>query len=253
MSAVRDTLTVFSRAMRLSTREPVWVVFGLIQPLLYLLLFGPLLSNISASPGFDSTNSWKIFVPGLLVQLGMFGASFVGFGLISEWRSGVIERMRVTPASRVSLLLGRVLRDVVVLFVQSTILVSTALLMGLRAPWWALGVGVLTVAMLGACFASVSYGIALKLKSEDAFAPLLNGLLLPLALLSGIFLPMSLAPLWLQRLSDANPVKHIIEGVRAMFRGELGSATALWGVGLTVLLVVLGVWFGTRVFKNESA
>ena len=69
MSAVRDTLTVFSRAMRLSTREPVWVVFGLIQPLLYLLLFGPLLSNISASPGFDSTNSWKIFVPGLLVAL----------------------------------------------------------------------------------------------------------------------------------------------------------------------------------------
>jgi len=252
-STTRDTWIIFRRALRLSLRQPVWVVLGLIQPLLYLFLFGPLLANVSASPGFDSSQSWRIFVPGLLVQLGMFGSSFVGFGLIAEWRSGVIERMRVTPASRTALLLGRVLRDVVVLVAQGTILVVVALAMGLSAPWWALIVGVLTVALLGGCFASLSYAIALRLKSEDAFAPLLNGVMLPLALLSGIFLPMTLAPGWLRTLSDANPIKHVIDGVRANFRGEVATTEALVGIALTVLLVIAGVAVGARVFRRESA
>ena len=253
MTLIRDSWTIFSRAMRLSMRQPVWVVFGLLQPVLYLTLFGPLLKGVAANnPNFGG-DAWKVFVPGLLVQLGMFGASFVGFGLISEWRSGVIERMRVTPASRASLLIGRVARDVLVLFVQGSILVAAALAMGLRAPWWALGVGIVTVAMLGACFSSLSYAVALKLKSEDAFAPLLNGIILPVALLSGIFLPMTLAPQWLQRVSDANPLKHIIDGVRAMFRGDLGSSTSLWGIALTIALVVVGLLAGTRVFQRESA
>ena len=144
-------------------------------------------------------------------------------------------------------------RDVLVLLVQGTILVVVALAMGLRAPWWALGFGVVTVALLGACFSSLSYAVALKVKSEDALAPLLNGVILPVALLSGIFLPMTLAPKWLQHLSDANPLKHIIDGVRAQFRGDLWSSTSLWGIGLTLALVVVGLLVGTRVFKRESA
>src|SRR5512142_3323767 len=108
-------MIVFRRAMRLSLRNPVWVIIGLFQPLLYLALFGPLLQRLTRLPGFPHGSSWRVLVPGLLVQLGIFGAAFVGFGLIEEMRSGVIERMRVTPASRTALLAGRVLRDVVVL------------------------------------------------------------------------------------------------------------------------------------------
>lgn len=254
MTIARDTWIIFSRAMRLSLRQPVWVVFGLLQPILYLVLFGPLLETIADTRAFgEDADAWQIFVPGLLVQLGLFGASFVGFGLISEWRSGVIERMRVTPASRTSLLLGRVMRDVVVLLVQGTMLVLVALLFGLRAPWWALVAGVGTVALLGACFASLSYATALTLKSEDSFAPLLNGVALPLLLLSGILLPMSLAPQWLETLSDLNPLKHVVDGVRAMFRGELLDPVAIWGVAITVALVLLGLIIGTRVFKRQSA
>lgn len=254
MTIARDTWIVFSRAMRLSLRQPVWVVFGLLQPILYLALFGPLLETIADTRAFgEDVDAWQIFVPGLLVQLGLFGASFVGFGLIAEWRAGVIERMRVTPASRASLLLGRVMRDVIVLLVQGTMLVLVALLFGLRAPWWAMVAGVATVALLGACFASLSYAVALTLKSEDSFAPLLNGVALPLLLLSGILLPMSLAPQWLQTLSDLNPLKHVVDGVRAMFRGELTDPVALWGVAITVALVAFGLAIGTRVFRRESA
>src|ERR671932_624062 len=135
MTFVRESWIVFSRALRLSLRNPVWVVIGLVQPVLYLALFGPLLKKVvESTPGLPPGDAWQIFVPGLLIQLGIFGASFVGFGLVAEWRAGVLERMRVTPAHRMALLVGRVARDVVVLLVQGTLLTLVAVPFGLRAP-----------------------------------------------------------------------------------------------------------------------
>jgi ABC-2 type transport system permease protein len=247
----RDTYTVFARAMRMSLRNPAWLVISLMQPILYILLFGPLLEPLSGQLG--SGNAYQLFVPGILVQLGIFGALFVGFGLIAEYRAGVIESQRVTPASRTALLLGRVLRDVVVLVVQSTLLVLVSIPMGLRAPWVGVVLTLLVVALLGAAFSSVSYALALTLKSEDAFAPLLNAVVLPVLLLSGILLPMTLAPGWLQAVSDVNPLKHVVSGARAFFDGDYGSGTAWWGAGLTVAMGVAGWWFGVRRFRQESS
>src|SRR5215471_5652931 len=107
-----DTLLVFSRQMRLSLRNPAWVIIGLIQPILYLAFFGPLLARIAKAGalGVSANNPYSFFVPGLLIQLGLFGAAFVGFTIIADWRAGVIERFRVTPVSRMALLAGRVLR-----------------------------------------------------------------------------------------------------------------------------------------------
>src|SRR3954453_18842446 len=153
MKLLRDTDVIFRRSMRLSLRNPVWVVLGLVQPVLYLALFGPLLEPIARVRGFPDGDAWQIFVPGLLVQLGLFGAAFVGFGLVAELRAGVVERMRVTPASRMSLVLGRVLRDVVVLVVQAVLLVATAYLFGLRASAAGIVLGIAVVGLLGAAFA----------------------------------------------------------------------------------------------------
>jgi ABC-2 type transport system permease protein len=253
MTTASQTWLIFRRAMRLSLRNPVWVIIGLVQPILYLALFGPLLERVASTPGFPAGDSWQVFVPGLLVQLGIFGAAFVGFGLVAELRAGVVERMRVTPASRAALLGGRVLRDVVVLLVQGALLTVTAVAFGLRAPIGGVLLGLVVVALLGAAFASASYAAALRLGTEDALASLLNTLAVPLLLLSGILLPMSLAPGWLRTVSDANPLKHVVDGVRALFLGELGSPTVVWGVVAVLGLVAAGVAFGTRTFGRESS
>jgi ABC-2 type transport system permease protein len=248
---LRDTGTVFWRAMRLSLRNPAWLVIMMMQPILYIVLFGPLLEPISGQLGAE--NAYQFFVPGILVQLGIFGSLFVGFGLIAEYRAGVIESQRVTPASRTALLLGRVLRDVVVLVVQGILLILVSLLFGLRAPFLGIVLTLLLIALLGAAFASVSYALALTLKSEDAFAPLLNAVVLPVLLLSGILLPMTLAPGWLQGVSDVIPIKHVVEGAREFFVGGYDTSTAWWGVVITVALVVLGWAFGVRRFRRESS
>lgn len=252
MSFFRDTMTVFNRAMRLSLRQPMWVVIGMLQPILYLTLFGPLLQQVASVPGFPPGDAWLVFVPGLLVQLGIFGGLFVGFGIISEWRHGVIERMMVTPASRTALMAGRALRDVVVIVVQAIVLVTAAYFFGLRVPIWALAVGLVLIGLLGAAFSFISNAIGLATKSEDVLAPMVNMMALPILLLSGILLPMTLAPRWLQVLSDVNPFKHIVDALRAVFRGEVMTATVLIGIGLAVALVVLGAWIGNRTFAAQT-
>ena len=251
MSFIRDTWIIFRRSMVLSLRQPLWVVIGLLQPILYLTLFGPLLQTIAATSGFQG-DAWQVFVPGLLVQLGIFGGLFVGFGIIAEWRSGVIDRQLVSPAARTAIITGRTLRDVVVITVRAIVLVSAAFFMGLRVPVGALLIGLVLVALLGAAFSFISNAIGIATKSEDALAPMVNTLALPILLLSGILLPMTLAPAWLQMVANFNPFKHIVEALRAVFLGQFGEPIVWIGLLLAVVLVVIGAWVGSRVLAAQT-
>jgi ABC-2 type transport system permease protein len=250
---LRDAMITFRYQMRLLFREPVWIVVVMIQPLLYLALFAPLLDKLVQGGNFPPGDPWQIFVPGLLIQLGMFGSLFVGFGIIAEIRFGTVERMRVTPANRLGLLLGRVLRDALVLLVQAVLLTLVAVAFGLRVPLVGALLTVGLVLLLGIALASLSYAAGLWLKSEDALAPLLNMVSVPVLLLSGILLPMTLAPRWLYRLSQANPFSHIVDAARAGFRGDLGNSSIIVGLACAAVLAVGGLAIATRVFQRESA
>jgi ABC-2 type transport system permease protein len=259
MSFVRDTLIVFRRQMRLSLRQPAWVIIALVQPILYLALFGPLLTHLPAgtlggSAGSGGTAAaYKFFVPGLLIQLGLFGSTFVGFAIISDWRAGVIERFRVTPVSRLAIMSGRVLRDVIVLVVQAVILVLASVAFGLRAPFTAVLISLGFIVLVAVGLASVSYATALLVKSEDAFAPMLNSVVLPLVLLSGIMLPMSLGPGWLQGIARISPFRYIIDAMRSAFTGDYANTLMLEGVLVAAVLAVVCLWLGSRVFVRENA
>jgi ABC-2 type transport system permease protein len=250
---IRDAMITFRYQMRLLLREPIWIIIMMIQPLLYLALFAPLLDPIASGRGFPPGDAWQVFVPGLLIQLGIFGSMFVGFGIIAEIRYGTVERMRVTPASRLGLLLGRILRDTLVLLLQATLLTLIAVAFGLRVPAVGALITVGLVGMLGIALSSLSYAAGLWLKSEDALAPLLNMVTVPLLLLSGILLPMTLAPGWLYRLSQANPFSHIVDGARASFRGDYGDSSLAIGLVAAALLAVFGLWVANRTFQRESA
>lgn len=151
--------------------------------MLYLFLFGPLLEPLVTQFGFQ--NAYTFLVPGMLIQLGVFGAFFAGFGLIAEWREGVVEAERVTPARRTALPVGRLMRDLLQILVQALVLVGLGYLLGMDASVLGLVLGVLLTLLLGAACAAASYGVALTTKSEDVMAPLLNAILLPVILLSG--------------------------------------------------------------------
>jgi len=251
-SFARECSIVFRRQIRMNLRNPAWVMIGIMQPVLYLVLFGPLLKPLVGSFDTGTANAYTFLVPGLLVQLGMFGAFFAGFALIGEWREGVIEAERVTPASRSALLVGRLMRDVLQLLVQGLILVGLGLAMGLRgsAPGIVLGI-VITLLIGGAC-AAASNALALTTKSEDVMAPVINIVMMPVLLLSGILLPMTLGPGWLRTASDFMPFRYVVDAVRDGFAGDLATSSVLWGLVWAVGLAALGAWWGTATFRRET-
>ncbi len=253
MRLLRDTWLVFQRYFSLFIHNPAWVAVGVLQPALYLLLFAPLLKSIVHLPGFPPGGAYNVFVPGLLVQLGLFGASGVGFSLISELRGGVVERLRVTPVSRLALLLGRALRDTLTLLVQSLILVLIALPFGLSIQPLGILLVLALVGLIGLLFASISYWLALLLKDENSFAPIIFTAALPLLLLSGVLLPMSLAPSWLQTISTLNPLSHAVTAARSIFLGHLVNATVLEGIVIVAVLAVLAVAGAARAFGRAVA
>jgi ABC-2 type transport system permease protein len=252
MQTLRDTWLIFHRSLWLTIRQPTWIIFGMMLPLLYLFLFGPLLEGATQAAG-TGTNAFNWFVPGLVIQIAIFGTAFGGFGLIAELRGGVIERMRVTPMSRVAMLLGRSLRDVVILMFQALLLIVLAIPLGLDVDPIGVIVVLALLVLIGLVTAPLSYSAALVLKSEDAFAPLVNSVAMPLLLLSGILLPMALAPDWLQFLSSINPLTHAVDAARALFNGQWGDPEITIGVGLTFVLAVISVWVASRTFSRANA
>ena len=253
MTFLRESHIVFRRQIRMNLRNPAWVVIGVLQPVLYLVLFGPLLKPLVAQFPGGADNPYTFLVPGLLVPLGMFGAMFAGFSLIGEWREGVIEAERVTPASRTALLTGRLMRDLLQLFVQALILVLLGWAMGMRGSVIGVIVGIVITLLIGGACAAASNALALTTKSEDVMAPVINMVLMPVLLLSGILLPMTLGPAWLQRLSDFMPFRWIVDGVRDTFGGDIATMAVLWSVLAAAILAALGTWWGTSVFRKENA
>ena len=253
MRFVSDTWLVFRRSLGLSLRNPPWLIVGLIQPLVYLLLFAPILTNLTALPGFGASSAFNTFVPGLLVMTAGFGTMFVGFAFIDEMRNGVVERMRVTPMNRTAAVIGRTLRDIVVFMVQGLMLVAVSVPFGLHVEPAGILLAMALLALIGLGLGPVSYAIALKLRSEDALGPLVQAVALPLLLLSGVLLPMSLAPDWLQTIATWNPLYHAVEAMRAAFNAQFSDPAIVTGIVWMLALTVLSIAVAGRVFNRVTA
>ncbi|MFE4999161.1 ABC transporter permease [Streptomyces mirabilis] len=247
---LHDTALIFGRYARQTLRSRFAMLFGVLMPLLYLLFFGPLLTGL---PLGTRGSSWQVLVPGLLLQLGLFGAAFAGFTIIIEKSQGIVERMRVTPVSRLALLLGRVLRDAGVFVFQAVLLVLAALAMGLRAPLVGILIGFAFVALLTLSLASLSYALAMNVRTPQEFGPAVNALTMPAMLLSGLMLPMTLAPGWLDVLSHFMPFRYLVDAVRDAYVGSYATAHMLYGVLVALGFATLSVTVGTRVFRKAGA
>ncbi|GAA2409031.1 ABC transporter permease [Actinomadura vinacea] len=244
-----DTGVIFGRYLRATLRSKTNLLFGMLQPLLFLALFGPLLTEVTL--GVDGS-SWQVLVPGLLVQLALLGGSFVGLGIMMDRTLGVIDRMRVTQVSSLALLLGRVLRDVVQLVAQSVLLVLLGLALGLRAPLPGVLLGFAFVAGLSAALSALSYGLAMNVGSTPEFAAIANTAMLPLMLLSGVLLPMSLGPAWLDAASHAVPFRYTVDAVREAFLGHYANGTVALGAAVTLALAALCLFLGARLFARTG-
>jgi ABC-2 type transport system permease protein len=253
----RDVWLVFRREMTHRYRQPVWLVFGLAQPVMYMFFFGPLLGKfVTYTPGFPPGGIWMVFAPALMVQMAIVGSSFVGVSLLAEYRSGVFERFSVVPMSPAALLSGKLLAVSVNVLVQAgAIALLAVLVFEVRPPVAGVALCLLIVAVLAVAIASCSYALALRLKSEEKVPALLNALLLPIFLLSGTLLPITteLAPSWLWKLSRLNPVAYVMDADRASFRGDFSAHSLLTGSVALAAMTLVSFWWAVRTFSRQRA
>jgi ABC-2 type transport system permease protein len=244
----RDTWLIFQRQMLLVGRSPIQIAFSIAQPITYLLLFAPMLKlalNVTTY-----TAAYRIYVPGLLTLTAILGGLFTGFGLLAEMRSGIIERARVTPVSRMALMLGRAFREVVMLLMQALIITLLALPFGLRLPIADLLLAYLLLAVMSLMAVSLSYGITMKARNEATLGPIMVTISQPIMLLSGVLLPLSLAPLWLHRVAEFNPFYWATNGMRSIFTGNVGDSSVWISLIIVVGLAIIAMTWSSRLFAR---
>src|SRR5215471_5755651 len=197
-------------------------------------------------------DAFQIYVPLLFCSMGLFGGLFAGFALVAAIQEGVITRLRVTPLSRVGLLLGRELMLVALIGFQAVVITVITLVLGLRVPPASLLLALIVLAMMVLLGVSISYAMALFVP-ERVLGNLANGVAQPLSLLAGVLIPLSVAPLWVRRVALWNPWAWGANGMRAIFEGHIG-AQVVWQASLILaVLAVVAVVLSSRLFTREIA
>ena len=220
---ITDTLTVFSRELRPTLRNPFTIIISMVQPLVFLALFAPLLPK-------TDTGALQWFVPGIVVMSCLFGASMTGSNLLFEIQTGSHERMLVTPLRRPALLIGRALKEIVPMFAQAALIVLVCLPFGFRLHLGGALLGMLILAVFCVGLGALSYTLALASKNQEwLFWTVQQTLIFPVLLLAGVLLPLDGAPGWLRAASHVNPLTYVVEAERALFAGTFPVDTVAYG------------------------
>jgi|SRR5215472_3892522 len=251
MKLARDTWLTFQYEAGQLSRRPLAIAIALLQPATYLLIFTPLLKSVLHVSSYSG--AFRIYVPSLFCWMGLFSGLFAGVTLLAAMREGVIARFRVTPLSRVGLLLGRELTYVLLIGFQAVVMSVLALAFGLRVPPANFLLALILLAMMVLVGVSISFALALLVPNETAIVNLTNGLAQPLALLAGVLIPLSVAPLWVRDVALGDPFAWAANGMRTIFAGHIG-AQVVWEAGVILAgLSVIAVVLSSRLFAREIA
>jgi len=239
------------RHVRALIRQPIWVFITLVQPLIWLLLYGALFKRVVEIPGFGGGSYLDFLTPGIIVMSALFSSGWSGMALLDDLDRGVLDRFLVSPASRVSLIAGRLAQGALIVIVQSLILVALALISGADLAGGPLGVLVLIAGsiLLGWSFGSLSNGLALIVRREETLIAAVNLVILPLTFLSTVFMQRSLTPGWIQDVARVNPVDWAVTAGREAVARDQDWGLVLGRSALLLAFALLCTWFASRAFR----
>lgn len=249
--AISDTSVLLNKYLTMTWRMPVWTLFGLIQPILWLVIFGQLFRNLSRVPGFPEGDYIEFLTPGVIVMTVLFGSSWSGVSLLRDLSYGVMEKLMVAPVSRASIVVSRLLHTGLTVVIQVFLLVGVAAMLGAGFPK---GVGLFwiwtAILLLAVGFSAVSNAAAMILKKEEPLVVMGNMLTLPLLFFSPALVPIDFMPWWMQSASRLNPVTFGVEAVRACYRADFG--TGFWvDMGVLGLFSLTTVAVAVSIFNRD--
>jgi ABC-2 type transport system permease protein len=252
LTMVKHSNHLALRSLRFLRREPIYLAFTLVQPAVWLLLFGEVFKRVVDIPGFGDTSYIVYLTPGVIVMTAMMNAGWAGTSFIEDMDRGVMDRYLTSPVSRAALINGTLVYQGVVTLVQSLIVFGLGFAMGARYDDGVLGIAlVLVVAvLLATIFSAFSCAMALVMRTQEALIGVFQFLSLPLAFLSSVLMAPALLPGWVGTVATYNPVDWAAVASR-----EALASVPDWGeiasrLGLLVGVVAVMAWLATRAFRS---
>jgi ABC-2 type transport system permease protein len=249
ITALRHTWFMSQRQMRALFRQPVWIALTLVQPIIWILLYGQLFKRITGLGSFGTDEYITFLTPGIVIMTALFSGGWNGFGVIEDINQGVMDRFLVTPASRTAIIVGRMVQLAIIAVIQSLILLTMGLLMGAdySGP---LGVVVLILSavLLGAIFGALSIAMSVVVRKEETVIAAVNFIVLPLTFLSTVFLPAEQLTGWIKAFAKVNPVNWAVEAGRAAVFPSPDWSMIATRLGLLAALALACTFLATRAF-----
>ena len=253
MNLVRQSWVLFTgRYLRELYRQPVVIFMALLQPIIWLLLFGALFKKVAEIPGFGTGSYVTYLTPGVVIMTAMFGSSWTGMSYIEDMQTGVLDRFLTAPLSRAALTAAMLAYQAVTTVVQSAIIVAIGWGMGARFPGGPAGVVVMVgvAVVIALAMAGLSNGFALLSRQRDALIGASTILVLPLTFLSGAFLSPRLVPSWIADVARFNPVNWAASASRAAVQASPAWATVGSYAGFLAIAVAVTALAATRAFRT---
>jgi ABC-2 type transport system permease protein len=251
MKTASDTWYMVVRQARNLMREPIWIVLMIVQPMVWLILYGQLFKNVTRLGGFGTGSYITFLAPAIVIMNGFFGATWSGMSMINDLEHKVVERFLATPASRISLVLSQIVRSAITAGLQGIIILIVSIALGVRIHTGALGwvVIVLTGMLVNSAFAGISQAIALLTRREATMIAVANFIGLPLLFLSTTMIARSQMPHWMQETARFNPVDWGVRAAREVVLPGTAWSTVGWYLLFLLLLTALTTAWATWAFR----
>jgi ABC-2 type transport system permease protein len=234
---LRQTLAVAEADLRKLVHDPVELLTRMVQPVLWLLIFGQVFNRTRAIPT-GGISYLDFMSPGILAQSVLFGAIFYGISLIWERDLGIVQKFLASPAPRSALVLGRAISSTARSLCQMAFVYAVAFLLHVKLRFGVLALaGVVAAVMLGsAVFSTFSLIVACLVKSRERFMGIGQVLTMPLFFASNAIYPLALMPAWLRALSKVNPLTYQVDALRSLMVAGGGT---IFGLGLDFLMLAV--------------
>jgi ABC-2 type transport system permease protein len=236
------TSLMTGRQLRALARQPAYLVISLIQPVIWLFLFGSLFRKIVELPGFGTSSYLDYLVPGVVIMSALSTSMWSGMTVLEEIDRGVMDRFLVLPLHRSAIINASVIMQSLMTTVQSLIIVALGWAAGAHYPGGVAGVLVLIAAsvLIAVVFSAFSNTVGMLARQRETIIGINTFLLLPLTFLSSAFIVTALMPHWMRNVADGNPVNWALEAGRAAMSASADWSRVLaWGGGLALLAIAV--------------
>jgi ABC-2 type transport system permease protein len=240
------------RLTRILLRQPWYVALTLIQPIIWLVLYGQLFRRVVELPGFHASSYIDFLTPGVVVMSALFASGWTGMGVINDLEQGVMDRFLISPVQRPAIILGRLMNLSLTTVIQSLLLFGLGALLGAR---YAGGIGGLLVLLLAAIllgmpFGALSIALGLTLRREESVIGAVNFVLLPLTFTSPVFMANALMPGWMRTVAQFNPVNWSVEAGRGALQASADAGTIALRLLYLATFAAFSAWIATRAFRS---